>query len=89
MKLQVTDEGGRPFIVAEISKNWKLDMPTPGLPLHLQFEEVLATNLRRGYILDQFQLHRVMVGPDEMNETIIAVFERCRAVSRKPPEVPS
>ena len=66
------------FIVAEISKNWingAEARPGSGL-LSEQFELVIQTNHRRGYKLLQFQMHRFMVNFDEMNETIIAVFER-------------
>lgn len=69
------------FIVAEISKNW-IDgwerTPGSGL-LATQFEMVIAHNLERGYRLVQFQVDRLMTGPRELNETIIAVFERQEA----------
>lgn len=66
------------FIVAEMSKNWLAgDEVTPGSGLLCQqFERIIAHNLQRGYRLHSFQLHRLMCNPDEMNETIIAVFER-------------
>lgn len=65
------------FIVAEVSKNWINGLEvTPTGPLCKQFEDVILVNHRRGYRLLQFQLHRMMVDFDEMNETIIAVFER-------------
>ncbi len=64
------------LIVAEISKNW-IDstevVPTP--PLCQLFEQVIARNRSRGYHLHSFQLHRLMVSLNQMNETIIAVFE--------------
>lgn len=66
------------FIVAEISKNWiggQEATPGSGL-LAQQFERVLAVNALRGYRLLEFHVHRQMVAPDELNETIIAVFER-------------
>ena len=66
------------FIVAEISKNWiggRERTPGSGL-LAEQFEDVIAHNAARGYRLVQFQLHRLITRPDELNETIIAVFER-------------
>jgi hypothetical protein len=67
-----------PFIVAEVSKNWRNGVEvTPGSGLLAQqFERVMLVNAGRGYRLLQFQLHRTMTGPDELNETIIAVFER-------------
>ena len=66
------------FIVAEISKNWIAGRErTPGSGLLAeQFERVINYNAARGYRLRQFQLHRMMTGRDELNETIIAVFER-------------
>jgi hypothetical protein len=66
------------FIVAELSKNWIAGLETaPGSGLLAeQFEIVIAHNHARGYRLLQFQLHRLMTGRDELNETIIAVFER-------------
>lgn len=66
------------FIVAEVSKNWVGRKPfIPGVQLisHL-FEDCIARNLDRGYKLHSFTLHRLQCGPDEMNETILAVFER-------------
>lgn len=68
----------RPFIVAEVSKNWRAGVEvTPGSGLLCtQFEKVIEYNARRGYRLMSFELHRMMTQPDEMNETIIAVFER-------------
>lgn len=66
------------FIVAEVSKNW-IDgrelHPGSGL-LAQRFEHVINHNDARGYRLLTFQIHRAMTGPDELNETIIAVFER-------------
>jgi hypothetical protein len=66
-----------PFIVAEVSKNWRAGVEvTPGSGLlSQQFERVITVNHARGYRLRAFQLHRTMVGVDELNETIIAVFE--------------
>ena len=63
------------FIVAEVSKNWPADHRDPGL-LCQRFEEVVNVNLKRGYRLQSFTLHRLMTSPDELNETIIAVFEQ-------------
>lgn len=68
------------FIVAEISKTWvNGNSPTP--LLCEQFEMVIEHNRTRGYRLHSFQLHRLIVSrysdqsDDQMNETIIAVFE--------------
>jgi transcriptional regulator with XRE-family HTH domain len=69
---------GDRFLVAELSKNWigGLEvMPGSGL-IAQQFERVLAHHHARGYRLLTFQLHRLMTQPDELNETILAVFER-------------
>jgi hypothetical protein len=66
----------KPFIVAEISKNWPdPGMVQPGGFLAAQFEHVIRVNHQRGYRLHSFQLHRLWMGPDRMNETVIAVFE--------------
>lgn len=62
------------FIVAEVSKNWAGGPQTSPL-LANRFEEVINTNLERGYRLHSFKLDRVFTG-HELNETIIAVFER-------------
>jgi RimJ/RimL family protein N-acetyltransferase len=66
------------FIVSEVSKNWIAGREvTPGSGLIAeQFERVIAHNHARGYRLLTFHLHRLMTKPDEMNETIIAVFQR-------------
>ena len=64
------------FIVAEVSKNWYRGQAMGGRLLAQQFEDVIEFNRQRGYRLYQFALHQVVVSPDEMNETIIAVFRR-------------
>jgi hypothetical protein len=79
------------FIVAEISKNWPEAICTEGhLPpfkdcaacaeretlLSQRFEHVIEVNRRRGYILVSFQLNRMVPQRGQLNETIIAVFER-------------
>jgi|GEM_PF-6073079 len=64
------------FIVAEVSKNWHREREPAGPLLCQHFEEVIEVNQQRGYLLYQFALNQVMVSPDEMNETIIAVFRR-------------
>ena len=77
------------FIVAEVSKIWLrkqgvsrvLDLPgdefepaTDGPILTQLFERVINANWMRGYARQSFQLNRVMIDPDQLNETIIAVF---------------
>jgi hypothetical protein len=70
-----------PFIVAEISKNW-IDGESPStLLLAQQFEIVINRNAARHYRLHSFEIHRLMVAPNEINETIIAVFEFSRSSS--------
>ena len=66
------------FIVAEVSKNWINGSHASADTRLLSelFESVIAVNEARGYTLHTFALHRLMVAPDEMNETIIAVFVR-------------
>jgi hypothetical protein len=77
LKCKLTDD--RPFIVAELSKNWDRGLPVAdtGL-LSEQFEVVIETNRRRGYRLVTFELDRMVVGDGHINETIIAVFERIK-----------
>ena len=67
-----------PFIVAEVSKNWRNGQEvTPGSGLIAQqLERVININAARGYRLLSFQVHRLLTGPNELNETVIAVFER-------------
>ncbi len=68
----------RPFIVAEVSKSWIKGKPATGDERVLAelFEMVIERNRQRGYRLHSFEVHRLMVRPDELNETLIAVFER-------------
>ena len=66
------------FIVAEISKTW----PGPPPLLSKLFEDVIAVNLARGYILFKFALTSVSSPFAEREEpwrqeTIIAVFRHC------------
>jgi hypothetical protein len=63
------------FIVAEVSKNWPDPSADPSFLCH-KFEEVIAFNWERGYVLHSFDLNRYQVSPGVMNETIIAVFRR-------------
>lgn len=68
------------FIVAEVTTNWPKPWPVPaGEMLSGQFELVIEHNRRRGYRLHSFQVSRLMTGADQMNETIIAVFEKEQA----------
>jgi hypothetical protein len=64
------------FIVGEISKTWERLEITEGDIICRQFEQMIAYNLSRGYLLHSFQLNRIMESPTRMNETLIAVFER-------------
>jgi hypothetical protein len=64
------------FIVAEVSKNWIDGHSLTPMLIAESFERVIETNRQRGYRLLTFSLHRLMVGENEMNETIVAVFER-------------
>jgi len=79
------------FIVAEISKNWPEAICTAGhlQPVESceacaarktflceRFEHIIEVNRRRGYILVSFELNRIVPQPGQLNETIIAVFER-------------
>lgn len=68
------------FIVAELSKNWigkrGAYVPLKDGPLIANlFEDAIAHNLARGYRLHSFQFQRFKMAPDEMNESLIAVFE--------------
>lgn len=69
-----------PFIVAEISKNWINGESVTVPMLCEQFEHVIDVNRRRGYRLHSFQLHRLRISDEQMNETIIAVFETVDSV---------
>lgn len=65
------------FIVAEASKSWVRGAPISDSPLISQsFEEIINVNYERGYRLHSFQHNTTYINDDEMNETIIAVFER-------------
>jgi hypothetical protein len=65
------------FIVAEISKTWVRGEPISTVPPVAQaLEEIINRNFERGYRLHSFTLHRLIVTKNEMNETIIAVFEK-------------
>jgi len=72
---------GDPFIVGELSKNWRDGVEvTPGLGLlSQQFERMINANASRGYQLHSFQVHRMMTGDNVLNETIVAVFVRVSA----------
>lgn len=69
------------FIVAELSKNWEAPVPGQSSPppvlLAHAFEQLLNINFARGYRLWTWQLHRILhPNGNELNETIVAVFER-------------
>lgn len=66
------------YIVAEISKNWHVGQSATDAAefLSWMFEHIINVNRDRGYRLMSWQLHRMLVTPWELNETIIAVFER-------------
>ncbi len=70
------------FIVAEISKNCKGgDEAVPGSGLLSQnFEKCIVANLELGFVLHSWELKRIHVPPDGINETIIAVFRRLKKV---------
>jgi len=72
----MTDENPR-FVVGELSKNWfgKNEAMATGLLSH-QFEDMLNVYFTRGYRLVTFSLHRLMITHSDLNETLIAVFER-------------
>ncbi len=76
-----TDDGTALFIVAEIATNWPKPWPVPTCELiGAKFEQVIEVNRERGYRLHSWSLNRLMVstvaGAEELNETIVAVFER-------------
>ena len=66
----------RKFIVAEISKNWLAGAIPDAWIISGLFEEVIDLNLNRGYTLFKFDISRVMISSNCLNETIIAVFEK-------------
>jgi len=72
-----------PFIVAEISKTWRGrrgEEEFKGLPpsnlLCGRFEHVIEVNRLRDYELHRFAISQVMIAPEELCETIIAVFRQ-------------
>lgn len=63
-------------IVAEISKTWiRGASDTPGL-LCQKFEHVIEENRKRGYELEDWKFSQSHLMPDQMVETIIAIFVR-------------
>ncbi len=65
------------YIVAEITTNWPKEWPVPRAEhVSAKFEMVIEHNLERGYRLHSFQLHQVMTAPQQMTETIVAVFQK-------------
>lgn len=75
--VNVSDNDKPEFIVEEISKNWVDNKPvsTPRLISQL-FQDMIERNLKKGYVLYQFQIHSIICTPFMMNETIIAVFRK-------------
>jgi hypothetical protein len=65
------------FIVAEIAKTWAQGQQG-GQIISKQFEQIIATNLKRGYILYSFA-HSQVLGVREQQETIVAVFRKGKA----------
>lgn len=64
------------FIVGEVSCSYINGRPVSDVaPIARSFELLVNHNYERGYRLLSFSLHRLMTRPDELNETIIAVFE--------------
>lgn len=61
------------FIVAEITKNWKVSFPQTDL-LCQRFELVINTNHERGYKLIDWKI-TTGIKDDVHTETIIAIFE--------------
>lgn len=73
----MNDNDSPVFIVAEVATNWPKPWPVPTSELlSAKFENVIELNRSRGYQLHSFQLHRLMVSAEELNETIIAVFKK-------------
>lgn len=65
------------FIVGEVSCSYIGGVPvSPVAPIARSFEMLVNVNHDRGYRLVSFSLHRLMTRPDELNETILAVFEQ-------------
>ena len=66
-----------PFIVGEVSCSYINGQPVSSVaPIARSFEHLVNHNHQRGYRLVSFALHRMMTRPDELNETIIAVFTK-------------
>jgi hypothetical protein len=70
----------KPFIVAEVTKNWSVGQAVKPPLLSNVFEEVIEVNRKRGYSLHSFQVFQLMTSPTTMTETIIAVFRLDQAV---------
>lgn len=71
------------FIVAEVSKTWVRGAPISDSPLISQsFEQCINVNYERGYRLYSFFHNTTYINDDEMNETIVAVFERIADAQR-------
>jgi hypothetical protein len=81
------------FIVAEVSKNWEgrkypvgqMNPIAAADCLGGRFERIIEFNRQRGYLLHSFHVSQVMIGPDEMTETIIAAFQKAKEPNPKLP----
>lgn len=76
--IELTQDVSEPYIVAEISKNWRDGVAVSDQTLISQrFEHIINTNRQRGYKLLSFQLVQAAYeksGSQWLCETIIAVF---------------
>jgi hypothetical protein len=72
------------FIVAEVSKNWKIGDAATAPLLCQRFEKVINVNLKRGYKLVDWKTIGYVNG-EIVNETIIAIFEKI-GDQNKPPQ---
>ena len=67
-------------IVAEVTRNWRLEDHDPSDTISAHFEHVIAFNDSRGYELESWQFQTSLVSHpsryDVLIETIIAVFKR-------------
>jgi hypothetical protein len=69
------------FIVAEIAKTWAQGQQG-GQIISKQFEQIIATNLERGYVLYSFA-HSQVLGVREQQETIVAVFRKTQGKAKR------
>lgn len=65
------------FTVDEVATVWPKPWPVrPGELLTAKFEDLIEQHRQRGYRLHSWQLHRLVLPEDRLNETIVAVFQR-------------